>query len=46
MQRLEVSCAIRHIYKSLGAKGLTILYQLLELNIEESNETIFVFYNS
>ena len=22
MQRLEVSCAVRHIYKSLGAKGL------------------------
>ena len=22
MQRLEVSCAVRHIYTSLGAKGL------------------------
>ena len=22
MQRLEVSCAVRHIYMSLGAKGL------------------------
>ena len=23
MQRLEVSCAVRRIYKSLGAEGLT-----------------------
>ena len=23
MQRLEVSCAVRHIYMSLGAKGLS-----------------------
>ena len=25
MQRLEVSCAVRHIYVSLGAKGLKIV---------------------
>ena len=24
MQRLEVSCAVRHIYTSLGARGLNI----------------------
>jgi hypothetical protein len=26
MQRLEVSCAVRLIYTSLGAEGLTIIY--------------------
>ena len=28
MQRLEVSCAVRRIYTSLGAKGLNLLFQL------------------
>ena len=28
MQRLEVSCAIRRIYTSLGAKGLIIISSL------------------
>ena len=27
MQRLEVSCAVRRIYMSLGAKGLIIICQ-------------------
>ena len=27
MQRLEVSCAVRRIYTSLGAKGLNILHR-------------------
>ena len=27
MQRLEVSCAVRRIYTSLGAKGLKVKYQ-------------------
>jgi hypothetical protein len=28
MQRLEVSCAVRRIYKSLGAKGLKVQINL------------------
>ena len=27
MQRLEVSCAVRHIYTSLGVKGLSALWK-------------------
>ena len=34
MQRLEASCAVRRIYTSLGAKGLTVL-------ISETEEVYF-----
>jgi hypothetical protein len=29
MQRLEVSCAVRPIYGSLGAKGLHLTYKMI-----------------
>jgi hypothetical protein len=35
MQRLEVSCAVRHIYGSLGAKGLKFVLAKYLLTINE-----------
>jgi hypothetical protein len=34
MQRLEVSCAVRPIYGSLGAKGLKQLVGIIEGKID------------
>ena len=41
MQRLEVSCAVRLIYTSLGAKGLTTKH-ITELNLAFIQNTIVI----
>ena len=35
MQRLEVSCAVRLIYTSLGAKGLTLVSERLKQHMQQ-----------
>ena len=39
MQRLEVSCAVRPLYGSLGVKGLMILHLINEMPILLNNLT-------
>jgi len=41
MQHLEVSCAVQHLFKSLGFKGLILVPML-----HESNFIIMVLNNS
>ena len=43
MQRLEVSCAVRLIYMSLGAKGLT--FTLVRVTIVEVEQAITIKYS-
>ena len=40
MQRLEVSCALRHIYTSLGAKGLKERWPSLSLGCVQLSELL------
>jgi hypothetical protein len=45
MQRLEVSCAVRRIYMSLGAKGLKI-FELRIIDYKNKEHTCFYGYNN
>ena len=41
IQRLEVSCAVRRIYTSLGAKGLIMWYNVKSSNISKKKKAMF-----
>ena len=43
MQRLEVSCAVRRIYTSLGAKGLNLN---IRKTIKMNRAKTFLFYRA
>jgi hypothetical protein len=50
MQRLEVSCAVRPVYGSLGTKGLINLPVILELDVQfdllyHTNSNIYISLN-
>ena len=44
MQRLEVSCAVRLIYTSLGAKGFILYREIFAVYSESHNNTQFGHY--
>jgi len=46
MQHLEVSCAVRRLFKSLGFEGLLISYCCVPVTIAKRSQTFTVSYSS